>query len=187
MIAAVTALAAAQLSGAYGPMLVAVNGGDVHGAFSEARVGNGSERSPQFSCYFSFKGQLRGDTALVTVQTPGEPASTGTLQLTSEGAWLRLESNQPGCAATSGDMVGQPYEVSRDSPGADWTSVGLIAAPAAMIRSAPRSRTRAVHKLSRGDAVAIRGRNGDWIEVIWPYGERPVSGWVRGSELTGLN
>ena len=159
-------------------MLVVVRDGEVRGTFSEARVGNGSERAPQFSCYFTLKGKLDGEIARVTVQTPGEPAASAFLQLTPERARLQVESNQPGCAATSGDMADEPYEVSRDSGGEDWMSVALIATSAAVIRSAPGPRTRAIHRLGRGDAVAIRSRKGDWVEVVWPFGEYGISGWI---------
>lgn len=187
MIASVVALATAQLSGLYGPMLVAVNGQEVHGVFSETRIGNGSERAPQFSCYFSFKGELRGDTALLTVQTPGDHASSGTVRFSSESVRLQLESNQPGCSATSGDMVGQPYEVGRESAGDGWTAVALIVAPAAVIRSAPSAQAKAKMRLSRGGAVAVLGQRDRWSEVVWPYGDAPIRGWIPDVALSRPN
>jgi hypothetical protein len=110
------AVAAPSLSGQYGPLLLSVQGAAVTGAFSETRVGNGTDAAPQFSCIFQLSGTLKGGKAHVVTWYPGQAPIAGELSLGSDGVSLTLKEDQPGCGMTEASMVDQPWQSGQDRP-----------------------------------------------------------------------
>jgi hypothetical protein len=184
----VTAVAAApDLSGQYGPLLLAVTGEVVTGAFSEQRVGNGTDNAPQFSCVFLLQGHLNGSQAQVVTWYPGQPPIAGQMTLSADGVSLKLKDNQAGCGMTSGDMVDQAYETTRDSPGVGWIGTRLVAVSRAVLRSSPDVTAPHAPYVVQDDAVAVLVIQGDWVKVRYAGPDKASVGWVKATELTAAS
>lgn len=176
---------AAPSSGRYGPLLLSVRGGEVHGVFSEGRVGNGDEAAPQFSCLFLLKGDLTNDRATVETWFPGEAERiSGILDLGTVPS-LKLTENHGGCAMTSGDMTAEPYPLAAGERHADWIGAGLVTAPKAVLRREPRDdpkRTRPY--LVELDAFAVLEQRDGWVRVAFVGSDGPsATGWLRSDEV----
>jgi hypothetical protein len=178
-----TAFGQAQ-SGLYGNLTLGVNGTTVTGVFSDARIGNGTEDEPQFSCVFLLRGTLDGNTAKVTVWSPAEKATTeGTLSFEKDAAKLRLDGDPPGCVATGDTFASEGYEEPSVMDG-KWTAVRLVSAATADIREAPVDSSSRKTRLSKGEVVVIYRKIGPWLEGEDLNARRAVRGWLRESDLT---
>ena len=186
VVLAVTAreASAASLSGSYYGLLLAVQGDEVSGAYATSRGIGVVSGTPQFSCAFLLRGKLVNGRADVSTWTPGEDATVpGTLTLGPTGATLQLRDNQPGCFMAAGDMVRSPMSVTRDRSGQGWTEVRLVAARRAVLHVAPRDGTRTAPYLVEYDAVVVVAARPNWVQVRYLGAERPVTGWLRESDL----
>lgn len=173
--------AAAQQSGSYGPLKLAIVGNEVHGVFSEGRVGNGDEAAPQFSCMFLLRGTLGRGRGIVRTWYPGEEPIKGNLSVNGADVSLMLKENHGGCLNTSGDMVDKPFTTDLVTAGKGWTGVALVTAKRAVLRATPGAAARAPY-IVEGDAVGILERRPGWLRIAY-LGERTVTGWVRASEV----
>ena len=181
------AAAAPSLSGQYGPLLIAVQGDVVTGAFSETRVGNGTDNAPQFGCAFQLAGTLKAGKAQVVTWYPGQAPIAGQLSLSSDGVSLTLKADQGGCAMTDASMVDQPWQSTRDSVGPGWIGTRLVATAKAVLRSGPDAKPGRTPYVVRDDAVAVLATRGDAIQVSYPGASKPVVGWVKATELTSAS
>lgn len=175
------AAASAQTSGRYEQLTLAVNGNTVSGVFSEGRVGNGSEATPQFSCIFLIRGTLSGGRGIVRTWYPGEAPIKGSLAFSGNQASLMVQENHGGCLNTSGDMVDQPFKADLDKPAKGWTGVALVTAKRAVLRPSPGVAGKAPYVVD-GDAVGVLERRAGWLRVAY-VGEKTVTGWVRTGEV----
>lgn len=181
-VAAIGAFAQAK-SGLYGNLTLGVDGTTVTGVFSDARVGNGTEDAPQFSCLFLLSGTLDGSAAKVTVWLPPEKAATsGTLTFEKDSVKLRLEGDPPGCAATGDEFASEAYEETSVMNG-KWTSVRLVTADSADVRQAPVNGSSRKTRLSKDEVVVIYRKIGPWLEGEDLNAQRAVRGWLRVSDL----
>ena len=179
------AVSAEPMSGRYGPLLLTVHGGEVHGVFSEGRVGNGDEAAPQFSCLFLLKGQLTNGRAAVETWFPGETDRiSGVLDLGAVPR-IKLTENHGGGLMTSGDMTAEPFPLDAGERHADWVGAGLVTAPKAVLRQEPRDdlkRTRPY--LVELDAFAVLEQRDGWVRVSFGGTDGPpASGWLRADEV----
>lgn len=194
--AALSGAFAQAKSGLYGNLTLGVDGTTVSGVFSDARVGNGAEDAPQFSCLFVLRGTLGNDAAgsepngmvKVTAWSPSDAASnsaktSGTLTFEKDMAKLRLEGDPPGCSATGDEFQSEPYEEPSVMDG-KWTSVRLVSAASAEVRQAPVDGSSARARLTKGDVVVIYRRIGPWLEGEDLNARRAVRGWLRERDLT---
>jgi hypothetical protein len=181
-----SAASAQAKSGIYGNLTLGVDGATVTGVFSDARVGNGTDDAPQFSCLFVLRGALAGGAdgaTKVTVWSPPDSATTGgTLTFVKDTAKLRLDGDPPGCAATGDEFASAAYEEPSVMDG-KWTSVRLVSAATAEVRQAPVNGSSAKTRLSKGDVVVIYRRIGSWLEGEDLNARRAVRGWLRASDL----
>lgn len=178
------ASAAPSLSGQYGPLLIAVQGDVVTGAFSETRVGNGTDAAPQFSCAFQLSGTLKAGTAQVVTWYPGDAPIAGQLGLSSAGVSLKLKDDQPGCAMTEASMVDQAWEQAQDKAAPTWIGTRLIAKPKAMIRKTAEAKPGRTPYVVQDDAVAVLAIQGGAVEIAYPGPDKTITGWVNASDLT---
>jgi hypothetical protein len=191
-------------SGLYGNLTLGVDGTAVTGVFSDARVGNGTDDAPQFSCLFAMRGTLgsgRNGAVKVTVWSPrggsigaqlgGAQANitppsniqaSGTLTLEKDTAKLRLEGDPPGCSAAGDEFVSAAYEEPSVMDG-KWTSVRLVSAASADVREAPVDSSSVRTRLTEGDVVVIYRRIGPWLESEDLNARRRVRGWLREMDL----
>jgi hypothetical protein len=184
-VAALTAIGAfgQMKSGLYGNLTLGVDGTTMTGVFSDARVGNGTEDAPQFSCLFLLRGTLDGNAAKVTAWLPPEKATTsGTLTFEKDSVKLHLDGDPPGCAATGDEFASEAYEETSVMDG-KWTSTRLVSADSADMRQAPVDGSARKTRLSKGEVVVIYRRIGPWLECEDLNARRPVRGWVRVSDL----
>jgi hypothetical protein len=173
-------------AGQYGSLSVAIRDGRVYGVFSEARIGNGTDDAPQFSCIFLLQGRLTGSMAAIDTWFPGDPKRiAGTLDLGGDPG-IRLSENQDGCAMTSGDMVGQIYPLTLDARHDDWIGTGIVTAARAVLRPKPIETPKTKHPyLVKFDPFAILESQHGWVRIAYlGETERLVSGWVREDEVS---
>jgi hypothetical protein len=178
------ASAAPSLSGQYGPMLVAVVGDSITGAFSETRVGNGTDAAPQFSCFFQLSGTLKAGKAQVVAWTPGEAPTAGQLSLSSDGLSLQLKEDQPGCGMTEANMVDQAWTSMQDKPASGWIGTRLIAAKKAVIRKTATAKPGRTPYVVQYDAVAVLAVQGGAVQIAYPGPDTTITGWVNAADLT---
>jgi len=183
-LAPLPAAAAPSLSGQYGPLLIAVQGNAVTGAFSETRVGNGTDAAPQFSCAFQLSGTLKGGAAQIVTWYPGQAPIAGQLGLTSDGVSLTLKEDQPGCAMTEASMVDQPWQSTQDKAAPTWIGTRLIATAKAVIRTSPSAKPGRTPYVVQDDAVAVLAVQGGAVQIAYPGPDKTVTGWVNASDLT---
>ena len=173
-------------SGIYGNLTLGLDGTSVSGVFSDARVGNGTDDAPQFSCLFLLRGTMGSDPnspVKVTVWSPPDAATTGgTLTVEKDTAKLRLEGDPPGCAATGDEFVSAAYEEPSVKDGR-WTAVRLVIAAQANVRQAPMAGSSTRTQLTKGDVVVTYRRIGSWLEGENLNAQRVVRGWLRQSDL----
>jgi hypothetical protein len=172
------------LSGQYGPLLIAITGDTVTGAFSETRVANGTDSAPQFNCAFQLTGTLKAGKAQVLTWYPGQAPIAGRLSLSSDGVSLKLKDDQPGCAMADASMVDQAWQSAQDKASPDWIGIRLIAATRAVIRKTPDARAGRTPYVVRDDAVAVLAVQGDAVKIAYPGPDKTVTGWVSASDLT---
>ncbi|MDQ1450401.1 MAG: hypothetical protein QOK38_267 [Acidobacteriaceae bacterium] len=181
-----SAASAQAKSGLYSNLTLGVDGATVTGVFSDARVGNGTDDAPQFSCLFVLRGVLGSGAdgaTKVTVWSPPDSATTGgTLTFAKDTAKLRLDGDPPGCAATGDEFASAAYEEPSVMDG-KWNSVRLVSAATAEVRQAPVNGSSAKTRLSKGDVVVIYRRIGSWLEGEDLNARRAVRGWLRASDL----
>lgn len=177
--------ASPQIAGRYGQLAIAVVRDRVHGVFAEGRIGNGNEESPQFSCLFLLEGRLVGHQAKVVTWFPGERVRiAGTLRLGKDPS-LQLDENHGGCLMTSGDMKDKPFTLDLDEPRVDWVGAGLVTAKRAILRDEPDTRSRQKRPyLVEFDAIAVLEKRPGWVQAEYlGSGSRPITGWLRDSEV----
>ena len=185
LLTGLPASAAENPSGRYGELLLSVQNNQVTAVFATSRgIGPYAPGTPMFSCAFLLQGDLHQGHADITSWTQGEKTVIkGELTLVPREARLRLESSQPGCAMAAGPMVQEDYVMRRDSPGPDWIGVGMVGSERATLQSAPGQHLRRTPYLVRYDAVAVLQRQPGWAKVRFYNGNKPVTGWLRETEL----
>jgi hypothetical protein len=191
-------------SGLYGNLTLGVDGTTVTGVFSDARVGNGTDDAPQFSCLFALRGVLAGEQdsivkvkvwspggssigvqlggAQANITPPSNLQASGTLTFEKDAAKLRLLDDPSGCAATGDEFVSAAYEEPSVKDG-KWTSVRLVRVASADVREAPVDSSSVRTRLTVDDVVAIYRRIGPWLEGEDLNARRRVRGWLREMDL----
>lgn len=172
------------VSGQYGPLLIAAAEGRVHGVFVEAIGGAGPGGAPQFLCATLLDGKVTGDSVAVQAWLPDDPERiSGELAIAGDSVTLRLDENPPGCAMAS-NLAGEGQRLPRTATHADWIAVGLVTAERAILHRQPAATDGArTPYLVEWDAVAIIEQQGDWVQVEYVGGTRPVRGWLNRAEL----
>lgn len=181
------AAAAAPASGEYGRFKLAFAGGRVTGAFSEQRMGNGTEAAPQFSCAFAIAGAWRGGDGAAAVLTwwpgddPADQRIPGRLTVRGRTATLKLAENPGGCAMTGEEL--QRDGVSEDlAARRAWVEVREVGSRRAAFRASPGATPGRAY-ITRGDTVGVLARAGGFARVQYVDGRRPVEGWLPLSDL----
>ncbi len=172
-------------SASYGQLTLAVDGTTVTGVFSDARVGNGTDDAPQFTCVFPLRATFANGPMAVTVwdsDAHGQERISGTLTVTGDMARLRLQQNPPGCDMTGEDFVKIGFEEASDRDGT-WTSVRLVSADRAPFHAAPLESSTRRGYVVQWDPVVIYRRIGTWLDAEYYGGRHPVRGWLRDGDL----
>ena len=81
------------------------------------------------------------------------------------------------------DMTHADFTLSRIQAGNDWVGVALVQSHRAILHAAPAADTRHVPYLVAFDAVAVLARQPGWVQVRYLGNDKPVTGWLRASDL----
>jgi hypothetical protein len=175
------------VSGAYDDMLIGFDPATrvVTGYFFSQTVRG------QFSCIFYLKGVLHGPSAHVSTYFPETPAADlikGELALETHMKFrVKLPSEHGGCWNVehfADDNQPAEFTLKGHHP---WTSVAVVRSDKAYFFDAPASVTHRKAYLVKGDGVGVRASQPGWLEVDFIGGHRPVSGWIRQSDIYPAN
>ena len=176
--------AKATLFGQYDGLLLDVQGNRVTGVFTTSARGIGTDDAPQFSCAFLLHGRLNRGTAAIETWTPGDDAIIpGQLTVAGGTASLRLQQDQDGCAMAGGDMVRSDFTLTRSQPGDGWIGVAMVRSRQAVLHAAPAADNRHAPYLVAFNAVAVLARQPGWVKVRYLGNVKPITGWLRDSDL----
>jgi hypothetical protein len=142
---------------------------------------------PMFSCIFYLTGKLSGSGATIRTyfpQTPKDELISGTLKLQNPKAFrVALKSEHGGCAnVESFADKDQPADFQLDTA-YPWTSVRVVKAAKAYFYPSPAAAAHGRAYIVQGDGVGVRAAQTGWLQVDYVGGDKPVSGWLKASDL----
>ncbi|WP_018443884.1 hypothetical protein [Trinickia symbiotica] len=172
------------VSGSYdGGMLIGFDRttGVVTGYFSE-QTGEG-----QFSCIFYLTGKLRGSEAPISTyfsEAPTEDLIKGQLVLGARGEFqVRLPSEHGGCWNVEHFAdESQPADFTLDAA-YPWITVAVVKRDKAYFFDTPASAVHRKGYVVKGDGVGVRATQPGWLQVDFVGNGKPVSGWIRQSDV----
>ena len=156
--------------------------GMVSGYFREER----GER-PSFSCIFYLKGPLQGAQASIETyfpETPAEDVIKGRLVVTAQDRLqIRLTEEHGGCWNVqhfADEKEAAEFALQAAHP---WRTIAVVKSQKAYVFDAPGGAAHRRAYLVRGDGVGVRAAQPGWLQVDFPGGRRPVSGWIKRSDV----
>lgn len=171
------------VSGSYDGMLIGFDKATqvVTGYFSE-ETGEG-----KFSCIFYLRGKLQGTEAPISTyfpDTPTEDLIKGKLVLGTHGQFeVRLPSEHGGCWNVEHFAdESQPAGFTLDTA-YPWISVAVVKRDKAYFFDTPTSGTHRKGYVVKGDGVGVRAVQPGWLQVDFVGRDKPVSGWIRQSDV----
>jgi hypothetical protein len=167
-------------SGDYGgEMLIAVDpASHIVRGYYQSSTGNG-----RFNCIFYFSGKVNGAIRSYFPETP-EDAVMGTLSRESDGSLsVRLATEHGGCWNVQHFAdKDQPAEFTLDTA-YPWVSVAVIKSARAHFYDSPANKVPRKSYVVQGDGLGVRARRPGWLQVDFLGGGKPVSGWIRSSDV----
>jgi Transposase domain (DUF772) len=138
-------------------------------------------------CIFYLTGELHGSSAHVSTYFPEGPATDlikGELVLeTHQKFRVRLPSEHGGCwnveHFADEDQPAQ-FTLQASPP---WTSIAVAKRDKTYFFDTPASAPHRKAYLVKGDGVGVRTTQPGWLEVDFVGGDKPVSGWIRQSDV----
>jgi hypothetical protein len=167
-------------SGDYGgEMLIAVDpASHIVRGYYQSSTGNG-----RFNCIFYFSGKVNGAIRSYFPDTP-EEVVMGTLSRESDGSLsVRLATEHGGCWNVQHFAdKDQPAEFTLQTA-YPWVAVAVIKSVRAHLYDSPANAVPRKSYVVKGDGVGIRARGPGWLQVDFLGGGKPVSGWIRSSDV----
>lgn len=167
-------------SGDYGgEMLIAVDpASHIVRGYYQSSTGNG-----RFNCIFYFSGKVNGAIRSYFPDTP-EEGVMGTLSRESDGSLsVRLATEHGGCWNVQHFAdKDQPAEFTLQTA-YPWVSVAVIKSTRAHLYDNPANAVPRKSYVVKGDGVGIRATRPGWFQVDFLGGGKPVSGWIRSSDV----
>jgi hypothetical protein len=167
-------------SGDYGgEMLIAVDpASHIVRGYYQSSTGNG-----RFTCIFYFSGKANGAIRSYFPETP-EDAVMGTLSRENDGSLsVRLATEHGGCWNVQHFAdKDQPAEFTIDTA-YPWVSVAVIKSARAHLYDSPANKVPRKSYVVQGDGLGVRARRPGWLQVDFLGGGKPVSGWIRSSDV----
>jgi hypothetical protein len=168
------------VSGDYGgEMLIAVDpASHIVRGYYQSSTGNG-----RFNCIFYFSGKVNGAIRSYFPETP-EEVVMGTLSRESDGSVsVQLATEHGGCWNVQHFAdKDQPAEFTLGTA-YPWVSVAVIRSARAHLYDSPTDKLPRKTYVVKGDGVGIRGQRPGWLQVDFLGGGKPVSGWIRSSDV----
>lgn len=173
----------AVISGDYGDgMLIGVDPATriVSGYFQSETAGG------RFSCIFYLTGKLRGPDIAITTYFPMTPTDMieGVLVPESGNKFIvRLADDHGGCWNVQhfADKT-EPAEFYLQTA-YPWIAIAVAKQKRAYFFDAPDRKTHRTAYIVQGDGVGVRAVRGQWLQVDFIGGNKPVSGWLRTSDV----
>ena len=170
------------VSGDYDTLLIGVDPATrtVTGYFQD------STGAGQFSCTFYLTGKLHGRETPIRTWFPETPADVITGALVREGPGkfkVALSEDHGGCwnVRHFADKD-QPAEFDLETAH-PWISIAVVKSNKAWFYDTPHSATHRKAYMVQGDGVGVRAIRGEWLLVDFVSGAKPVSGWIRKSDV----
>jgi hypothetical protein len=153
----------------------------VTGFFSD-ETGGGN-----FTCTFYIKGTLSASETQIATYFPDSPVEDlikgQLLQDGQSDIRIRLPSEHGGCWNVehfADDTQPANFTLSMAHP---WVSVAVVKSAKTYFYDTPTSATHRKGYVVKGDAVGVRAIQPGWLQVDFPEGEKPVSGWIKQSDI----
>lgn len=167
------------------------NDGMLIGFDRAARVATGyfSEETGegQFSCIFYLTGKLQGAEAPISTyfpETPTEDLIKGKLVLGTRGQFqVRLPSEHGGCWNVEHFADEEQLAQFTLDAAYPWIFVAVVKCDKAYFFDTPTSDTHRKGYVVKGDGVGVRIVQPGWLQVDFVGGDKPVSGWIRQSDV----
>jgi hypothetical protein len=167
-------------SGDYGgEMLIAVDpASHIVRGYYQSSTGNG-----RFNCIFYFSGKVNGAIRSYFPETL-EEVVMGTLSRESDGSInVRLATEHGGCWNVQHFAdKDQPAEFTL-ATAYPWVSVAVIKSARAHLYHSPADKAPRKAYVVKGDGVGVRAMRPGWLQVDFLGGGKPVSGWIRSSDV----
>lgn len=178
-------------SGVYGNLILAVDGKQITGFYSNFR-GEYKRKAPEFSCVFYFRGKFEfGKYQIIAQYPPGnqEDQIMGILNFAKldgkAAVFMKLEKEPPGCANVEPFEFKKGQEFIQTEKG-DWKEIRLIQSEKVHLYSFPDMKSRTRKYLVRYDPVRVYQVRNDWVEVEFEDGKQNTKGWLRKEDLYEL-
>ena len=170
------------ISGDYDSLLIGFDPATriVSGYFQES-TGRG-----QFSCIFYLTGTWHRPDTPIRTWFPGTPADVikGALVRKAKGRFrVDLSDDHGGCwnVRHFADKD-QPAEFDLETAH-PWISIAVVKSDKAWFFDAPGSAAHRKAYVVQGDGLGVRAIRGQWLQVDFVGGSKPVSGWIRTSDV----
>lgn len=139
----------------------------------------------QFSCVFALTGKLRGRSTPIQTFYPDTPSDVirgEFVKSTRSRFTLLLSAEHDGCWNVqhfSDKQRPVQFDLRVAYP---WISVAVIKRTRAYLFNAINSGPRRAF-LIKGDGVGVRTVRGQWLQIDFIGGRKPISGWIRQSDV----
>jgi hypothetical protein len=173
-------------SGDYGgELLVGVDPvSHIVSGYFQSSTGNGL-----FNCIFYFSGKAGGSDVPIRSYFPETPEEVIAGRLVKEangGFQLRLVSEHGGCGNVQHFAdKDQPAEYTLDTA-YPWISVTVVKSAKAYFFDTPLSKTPRKAYVVKGDGLGVRATRPGWLQVDFTGSDKPVTGWIRSSDVYTL-
>jgi len=170
------------VSGDYDTLLIGVDPATriVTGYFQD------STGAGQFSCIFYLAGKPHGPNTPIRTWFPETPADVipGTLAREGRGKLKVALSNEHGGCWNVRHFADKDQPAEFDLETAHpWISIAVVKSNKAWFYDTPGSVAHRTAYMVQGDGAGVRAIRGEWLLVDFVGGRKPVSGWIRTSDV----
>lgn len=142
---------------------------------------------PMFSCIFYLTGKFGGSTAAIRSyfpKTPKDDVIAGALRLQGPKAFrVVLTTDHGGCQSVESfadKTMPADFQLDAAYP---WTEVRVAKADKLYFYPSPGAAAHGRAYVVEGDGLGVRAKKGNWLQVDYVGGAKPVSGWVKEGDL----
>ena len=170
------------ISGDYDSLLIGVDPATqiVTGYFQD------STGAGQFSCIFYLAGKLHRPNTPIRTWFPETPADviTGTLVREGRGKFRVALSNDHGGCWNVRHFADKDQPAEFDLETAHpWISIAVVKSDKAWFFDTPGSVAHRKAYIVQGNGVGVRAIRGQWLQVDFVGGNKPIAGWIRKSDV----
>jgi hypothetical protein len=142
-----------------------------------------------FNCIFYFSGKGGGSDIPIRSyfpETPNEVIAGQLVKEASGGFQLRLVSEHGGCGNVQHFAdKDQPAEYTL-ATAYPWISVTVVKSAKAYFFDTPLSKAPRKAYVVKGDGLGVRAVRPGWLQVDYTGSDKPITGWIRSSDVYTL-